>query len=268
MNITPIKRIVLCTLLFALWLPSALAQSLPPLSGRVIDAAGILSPNVEQQLASKLAAHEAKSGNQIVVYTINDLNGRTIEGEALRLLRGWGLGQAELNNGVLFMIAKNDRKIRIETGYGVEGTLTDAIASLIIRNTVTPAFKQGNFDAGIAGGVDRMIDVLEADGAALQPWKDRAEPEPASDWETDPVGIAFIIVWALIFFGPILMSLLIRTFGKKIKPGHYEWLGMEAGKNSPSAKARRKRRRTSGSTSGGWPGMVACCGSRWGSMTR
>ena len=72
MNITPISRIVLCTLLFALWLPSAFAQSLPPLSGRVIDAAGILSPSVEQQVTSKLAAHEANSGNQIVVYTINE----------------------------------------------------------------------------------------------------------------------------------------------------------------------------------------------------
>ncbi|EFL89349.1 protein YgcG [Ahrensia sp. R2A130] len=258
MIVRPLKLFAASMMLLVLMVTSALSQALPPLSGRVIDSAGILSPSVEQQITAKLAAHEAKSGNQVVVYTVTDLRGRTIEGEALKLLRGWGLGQAELNNGVLFIIAKDDRKMRIETGYGVEGTLTDAIASLIIRNTVTPAFKQGNFELGIANGVNRMVEVLEADEAALEEWKTRAKPKPTSDWASDPVGIIFIIVWGLIFFGPILMSFLVRTFGKKIKPDHYEWLGMEAGKNSPAAKKRRKRRRSSGGVivggGGGWGG--------------
>lgn len=233
---------------------AALAQQLPPLSGRVIDNAEMMSPAIEDAITRKLAAHETKTGNQIVVYTVPDLGGRTIEEEALRLLRGWGLGQADLNNGVLLMIARDDRKIRIETGYGVEGTLTDAIASLIIRNIISPAFKRGYFDVGIQNGLDRMIEVLEADEAALQAWKDRATPEPVSEWETDPIGLIFFTLWGLIFFGPILLTLMIRTFGKKIKPGHYEWLGMEAGRNSPGAKARRKRRRSSGSSSSGWGG--------------
>ena len=129
----------------------AFAQNLPTLTGRVVDNAGLIDPATKAALTAKLEAFEKKSSDQIVVATVPTLNGEPIENYANRLFRAWGLGQGGENNGVLLLVAKNDRKMRIEVGYGLEGTLTDLHSKLIIDNTMVPAFRAGDFSGGISG---------------------------------------------------------------------------------------------------------------------
>lgn len=140
---------------------SAQDMALPGLTGHVVDRAEILSPAAESALSARLEAHETATSNQIVVVTLPDLMGRTIEDWGLMLGRGWGIGQAEKNNGIVFLIAPNERELRIEVGYGLEGDLTDAAAGAIIRNEIVPHFKAGDMEAGITAGVDAIIGTLD-----------------------------------------------------------------------------------------------------------
>ena len=126
-----------------LWIGAALAATFPPLSGRVVDAAHILSPVTIADLERKLADLEQKSGIQLVVATVPSLEGEEIEPYANELFRAWKLGESKKDNGGLLLVAPKEKKIRIEVGYGLEGTLTDAISSLIIRNAIAPRFKAG-----------------------------------------------------------------------------------------------------------------------------
>ncbi len=133
---------------------------LPALTGSVVDRANILSDATESALSAKIEAHEKTTTNQIVIVTLPDLMGRPIEDWGLMLGRGWGIGQQGKNNGIVFLIAPNDRELRIEVGYGLEGTLTDATASLIIRADVIPLFKQGDMEAGVNAGLDGILAAL------------------------------------------------------------------------------------------------------------
>jgi|ETN07SMinimDraft_1059922.scaffolds.fasta_scaffold79989_1 uncharacterized protein len=148
---------------FALLLPLTLvasvnaAPSFPELTGRVVDRASLLPRDVETRLEAILKKHEDMSSNQVVVVTIHSLEGRTIEEYGYQLGRHWGIGQADKDNGVLLIIAKNDRKMRIEVGYGLEGSLTDAIASNIIQAVIRPEFKKGRFSQGIQNGVESIL---------------------------------------------------------------------------------------------------------------
>jgi len=147
----------------ALALP-ARAADVPFLTGRVVDEANILSPGVEQSLSQMSEKHEQATGNQVVVLTMPSLEGESIEGYATRVFDAWKLGQKGKDNGVLVIVAPNDRKMRIEVGYGLEGTLTDAGASRIIREAMTPQFKSGNYEAGIQNGVAAIVEALEGQG--------------------------------------------------------------------------------------------------------
>ena len=140
---------------------SAFAADLPALTGRVVDNAGIIDAVTEAALTQKLADFEIKGSDQIVVATINSLDGEEIEPYANRLFKFWQLGQAGKNNGVLLLVAKNDRKMRIEVGYGLEGALTNQHAARIIENDMVPAFRAGDFSGGISKTVDDMITVIE-----------------------------------------------------------------------------------------------------------
>jgi uncharacterized protein len=120
----------------------AAALSFPPLTGRIVDQAGILSPATKAALEPKLADLEARSGIQLVVATVSSLEGQEIEPYANELFRAWKLGEADRDNGVLLLVAPNERRVRIEVGYGLEGTLTDALSKVIIINAITPRFKE------------------------------------------------------------------------------------------------------------------------------
>ena len=156
---------LLLPVIFAIAMPATAADpQFPTLTGRVVDAAGLLPTNTEAALSMALAAHEKATTNQVVVVTLPSLQGLTIEEFGYRLGRHWGIGQADKNNGVLLIVAPNERKVRIEVGYGLEGVLTDAIARTIIEQRITPEFRQGRMGPGIERGVKGIIEVL--DGAS------------------------------------------------------------------------------------------------------
>ena len=146
----------------------AAAPDFPELTGRVVDGANIISLSAQKHIVQKLEAHENASTNQVVVVTVNDLQGYSIEEYGYLLGRHWAIGQADKNNGVLLLIAKSERKVRIEVGYGLEGLLTDAISSNIIHQVIRPQFKQKKFSAGVVQGVSAMIEALGGQYAIKQ----------------------------------------------------------------------------------------------------
>ena len=133
----------------------------PELTGRVVDQAGLLTASAAQQLTRQLEQHEQETGNQIVVVTLPSLQGDTIEDYGYRLGRHWGIGQAEHNNGVLLIVAANDRKVRIEVGYGLEGTLTDALSHDIIQQVILPQFRSQQYGTGIRLGAEAILEALQ-----------------------------------------------------------------------------------------------------------
>ncbi|MFL1513621.1 TPM domain-containing protein [Pseudomonas prosekii] len=155
--------IVKYALVLVLWVVAVTAQAelkFPPLTGRVVDNAQMIEPTVREQLTQQLQAHEASTGEQLVVVTLADLQGTDIADFGYQLGRAWGIGQKDKNNGALLIVARDERKLRIEVGYGLEDRLTDAQSSVIINQVITPAFKTGNFSKGISDGVAAMLVVL------------------------------------------------------------------------------------------------------------
>lgn len=169
----------------------------PELTGRVVDRAELLDPDTESRLDQKLAAHEAATSEQLVVATVPDLQGASIEQYGYQLGRQWGIGQAEKDNGALLIVAPNERKMRIEVGYGLEGRLTDAQSSVIINQVLAPAFRQGDYALGISEGVDSMIKVLGGDPMSTTSRTSARGQE--QDKRSSPLFIVmFIIVMMLV----------------------------------------------------------------------
>lgn len=135
--------------------------TVPPLTGRVMDRADVLDASTERILTEQLAAHEEATSNQVVVLTIPSLEGESVERVAGEVFNTWGLGEADRDNGVLVLIARDDREMRIEVGYGLEGDLTDAQAGRIIRGDFVPAFRNGDYDAGALTGVTSILGTIE-----------------------------------------------------------------------------------------------------------
>ena len=181
-------------------LSPALAQpEFPALTGRVVDNADILPADVEAQLTAKLEALETQSQRQLVVATVSTLDGYDISDYGYQLGRAWGLGDAERNDGALLLVAPNERKVRIEVGYGLEGYLTDALSSLIIQNQILPAFRDGDMPGGIVAGTDAIITQLQlpADEAA------RVAQEATESRTSDggfPVGALIWLGFMFFFF--------------------------------------------------------------------
>lgn len=180
----------------------AWALTFPPLTGRVVDAAGILDPAVRAQLEGLLAAQEAKATDQFVVATVPSLEGTSIEDYGNQLFRVWQIGQAKKNNGVLLLVAPSERKVRIEVGYGLEGILTDAVASTIIRNAIVPAFKTGDMAGGVLKGAQAVIEVLNLDPEEARARARQAEQPQMTveDWEDLAILVLLIACWAYIIW--------------------------------------------------------------------
>jgi len=195
-------RAILVTLALVLGAAlSALALDFPTLSGRVVDDAGILDASTRAALTQKLADLEAKTTDQVVVVTLKSLQGTSIEDFGVQLGRRWRVGQKDKNNGALLIVVPGERKVRIEVGYGLEGTLTDAISRLIIENGIVPRFRANDFPGGITRGVDDIISVLTGDAAE---WKQRAAKRPDATAVWGPLAIfllvfgAFVLVFIMI----------------------------------------------------------------------
>ena len=160
-----LRRAVLVAVL-SLGAAAAPAADVPYLSGRVVDEANVLSPAVRERLTATSRAHEDRTTNQVVVLTVPSIGGESIEEYANRVFNTWKLGQQGKDNGVLVLVVPNDRKMRIEVGYGLEGTLPDVEAARIIRDRITPRFKAGDFAGGVTDGVDAIVADLEGRGGA------------------------------------------------------------------------------------------------------
>ncbi|TDX65551.1 uncharacterized protein EDE12_10236 [Methylosinus sp. sav-2] len=191
------------------------AFDFPALTGRVVDDAHIIPPAARQAVETKSKELEEKSGIQLVVATVPSLQDTDIETFANGLFRFWKLGEAKVNNGVLFLIAPNERKMRIEVGYGLEGTLTDALSKVIIATAVTPKFKTGDFGAGIERGVDGIVEVLSGDSAEWEKRvKVRAEhSEPGFD---EIVPFIIFLLFMFVFFSMLANA---RGGGRRIYRG-------------------------------------------------
>jgi uncharacterized protein len=201
-NSPAVAIIAFIILLFAL-LP-ALALDFPALTGRVVDEAGILDAATRTALTDKLAALEAKSTDQLVVVTLKSLQGTSLEDLGYQLGRRWQIGQKDKNNGVLLIVAPNDKQVRIEVGYGLEGTLTDAVSRLIIENGILPRFRANDIPGGITRGVDDIISVLTGDA---EEWKQRAAQRP--DTVSQSPSTQSDSVWPLIWLVLIVVGIVI-----------------------------------------------------------
>lgn len=193
---------ILLALLFAL---PAEAQTFPKLTGRVADAANLLSPEQEIALDRKLAALETANQRQLVVATIPDLQGYAIEDYGYRLGRAWGIGRKTVNDGALLIVAPNERRVRIEVGYGLEPIVTDALSSVIIQSRILPAFRNGDMAGGIIAGADALIELLSLPDEQAEA---RAERIVADARERESGGPPI----ALIFWGIVLLVILISMF--------------------------------------------------------
>lgn len=204
-----LPRVVLAALLL-LALPWAAADvPVPPLKARVTDLTGTLAAGQRAALEQKLADLEARKGSQIVVLVVESTRPETVEQYAVRVFERWKLGRKGVDDGVLLLVAKNDRQLHIEVGYGLEGAIPDAIAKRIIEQDIVPLFKQGNFHGGISAGTDRLGKLIE--GESMPPPKRSAAP--GSGWSSESLFIGFVI---LAMASQLLHSLLGRFLGSGV----------------------------------------------------
>jgi uncharacterized protein len=176
--------------------------AVPPLTGRVTDLTGTLSGEAVTRIETKLGDLEAKKGSQIAVFIVPTTQPEEIEQYGIRVADAWKLGRKSVDDGAILIVAKNDRRVRIEVGRGLEGALPDAIASRIIAETITPHFKLGDYDGGVEAGVDKMISVVN--GEPL--------PEPDRKWERhNGLGNSLPLLLVVVF---VASGVLRRLFGR------------------------------------------------------
>ncbi|MET0277369.1 MAG: TPM domain-containing protein, partial [Pseudorhodoplanes sp.] len=212
----PMRRLPAFVVMLALVVAAAtaVAQSsltFPELTGRVVDQAGILDAAARDKLEKLSADLEAKSTDQLVVVTLKSLQGTSIEDYGYQLGRKWQIGQKDKNNGVLLIVAPNERKVRIETGYGLEGTLTDALGSFIIQQAILPRFRAGDFAGGVMRGAEDIVNVLTGDA---EEYKERARAANAAPGlsAAELMVIAFWIIVAILIIVNVMADMR-RTSG-------------------------------------------------------
>jgi uncharacterized protein len=248
---------VLWLALIALAAPVA-AQTFPPLTGRVVDQADLLRPEQELDLASKSAALEAQTGRQFVVATVNSLEGRNIEDYGYRLGRHWKIGDEKRDDGVLLLVAPKEKKVRIETGYGARVFLTDALSSVIIRESILPRFKAGDMGGGITAGADQIIKLMSLSPQEAQRQAAEAGKREAAR-DSSGAGLIPVVFWLMIIVF-VLLSMFRRAAGRRYRRergGISPWVVLW-GLNELSQASRRGR---SGWGGGGWSSGG---GSSWG----
>jgi len=206
--------IAVCFLCFSGLLGAQELQSIPKLSARVIDQTATLSADQRNRLELKLADFERKKGSQIVVLVVPTVKPESVTEYALRVVESWKLGRKGVDDGVLLLIAKQDRKLRIEVGYGLEGALNDATAKRIISETISPRFKQGDFYTGINVGLDAIIGVIGGEDL-LAPRPASSAPDTGFSMDT-LLPIGFVLVFVV---GGILRTLFGRFLAAGIIGG-------------------------------------------------
>jgi uncharacterized protein len=202
------------------WAFTAFAQvPVPPLSGRVVDQTGTLSSGDIASLTQKLRDFEARKGSQIAVLIVPTTQPEEIEQYSIRVAEAWKIGRKKIDDGAILLVAKNDRKLRIEVGYGLEGALTDVTSRRIIDDIITPKFRSGDFAGGISEGVDRMIRVIDGEPLPAPPQRSQSSSSSNTNWfaffnPTNP----FVII-GVLFLGNMMRSLLGRLVGSAVAGG-------------------------------------------------
>ena len=191
--------------------PVHAAPTFPPLTGRVTDAAGVLPADVVQSLTAKLQALETATGTQLVVATVPSLQDYPIDDYGYQLGRAWGIGQKGKNNGAILLIAPNDRKVRVEIGFGLEERLTDGLAALVISRDILPRFKAGDLPGGVAAGADALIAQLQLPPGEARANVVAAEAAPRERRQSGGGGFGGLI-W-LVIVGAFIASALFRGGG-------------------------------------------------------
>ena len=200
-----------CTLACAaLFYPSALARALdvPPLRGRVNDLAGLLDATQAQALEQKLAAYERGSGHQFALLTLPSLEGDSLEDFSIRVVEAWKLGKKGRDDGILVLVAQQDRKMRIEVGYGLEGDVPDAIASRVIHEVMQPAFRSGDFYGGLNQAFDYLMRAAGGESVTI--------PEHRTQRQGAPLSLFMLLVIGLVlfrFFGPLGLLMMGSSLG-------------------------------------------------------
>ena len=196
--------------MLALLLCSAIAEAaptFPPLTGRVVDEARLLTTDDAAKLSASLTDLEKKSSDQLVVVTLKSLQGYAIEDYGYQLGRAWKIGQGGVNNGVLLIVAPNERKVRIEVGRGLEPQLTDALSQLIIQNAILPAFRRGDWSGGIAAGVRDISSVLLGDTEEVRRRLASGQKRsPTSQWDVLLPLIFWLTIVALAIYLQVRQS--------------------------------------------------------------
>jgi uncharacterized protein len=193
-----IKAVLLA--LFLCWTQAALADvAVPPLTGRVVDLTGTLSNAEIAAQSQRLAELEKRKGSQIAILIVPTTQPETIEQYSIRVAEAWKIGRRKIDDGALMVIAKNDHKLRIEVGYGLEGALTDVTARRIIDEVIAPRFRSGDFVGGINAGLTRIIGVI--DGEPLPAPAPEASHGQDLDWNTLSSFAPFFIVGAIVVGG-------------------------------------------------------------------
>lgn len=200
----------LLVLLFAL---AAWAQvAVPPLKARVTDLTGTLTKEQTASLEQMLQSFEARKGSQIAVLMLPSVKPEAIEQYALRVAEQWKIGRGKIDDGAILVVAKNDRELRIEVGYGLEGALNDATANRIVEDIIVPRFREGDFYGGISAGVDRMIRVIDG-----EPLPEPARPQPQVGGGIGQ-SLPVLLILAMVV-GGLLRRMLGRVFGSMAAGG-------------------------------------------------
>lgn len=203
-----IRKLLLPLLLLLVAAPAA-AQEFPKLTGRVVDAANIIPPADEAALTGKLEAVETASSRQLVIATVPSLQGYDIADYGYQLGRHWQIGQKGANNGLILLVAPNERKVRIDVGYGLEPIMTDALSHQIITQQILPRFKAGDYPGGINAGADSIIEQLRAPPEQAEQKALAAQQAQRERGSSDGDGGSLfpLIFWGIVFFFVILPML-------------------------------------------------------------
>jgi uncharacterized protein len=196
------------------WAFAAAADvAVPPLTGRVVDLTGTLSGGDVNRLTQTLKDLEARKGSQVAVLIVPTTEPETIEQFSIRVAEAWKIGRKKIDDGALLVIAKNDRKLRIEVGYGLEGALTDVTSKRIIDEIITPKFRSGDFPGGISAGVDRIVGVIDGEPLPAPAPRPQGQQQQGSDFTglLNPFN-PFTIIGILVL-GGITRSLFGRLLG-------------------------------------------------------
>jgi uncharacterized protein len=215
--------VALLALLVVSWLTPALAEvAVPTLKARVTDLTNTLTPAQAASIEQQLLALEQRKGSQLAVLIVPTTQPEAIEQYSLRVVEAWKLGRKGVDDGALLIIAKNDRTLRIEVGYGLEGVIPDAVAKRVIAETIVPYFKQNDFAGGIQAGITQLIKLV--DGEPLPPPKTQSQND-----KSDPMSMLFIVVIAAAVIGQVLSAVFGRFVGSGLAAaavGGLGWLAL------------------------------------------